>query len=723
LFERALFCLSSDTSSAAITNAEWIIHTLRDHDAERFQIMKNIELGLECIFPATRDACFEFLIRNLESYSGDHENQLERWVSSSLSGELDDLKWRNGQAWIPSMRRFLNPLAHVLDEGKVESDKSQLETDEANLVPPERAARVAEFVRGNPEKASSLLVERLLGFDEALIRAASAAAWVAIERDNDSDLLDRIFEDRHPKILLEVLDECILRWGRLSPKRQAELARRLVVAVSSKSAALAVLPRMIVFNRVEYSGDNPPWSLFESLMPAVLSALPLHESFAGPRLYSVMQSAARLCRPDAVVAMCRSWVNWIELQVAAGRNEQYELSVTGILVDATRRQPGKRKGIIDRLLSIRPTSALIYIVSDVQDCWEDLTRVERRSLLSLLQESRQDRLWLRAVALTRSAVPLEIQVEILGRADALKSSSKELLAMIPSDLLNAAVAVQCGKPGEFWDIAHRSDTFSDIARKIEGDSSHPMFETTFWEVVHQDDDARMTKIIESASDEHLDRIFRLLLTQRVECTGMFLPNSWAKLLARADSERRRTWLREMSSAAPECIDDLGEIGDWLKRDEDQRELMELLASDYRAELLAIRLERGEIAAQMGLEMLKGLIEHEPPRFFGTYDHIKTRLKKAGIYLTDLLGLIDSARKHCFEERKKIKICMEENTSVQQTGLRFSSARLAERDTTIQNTLRLPRLCSLDTAQSWGYREVLVLYLERPAPRQRAGAWF
>jgi hypothetical protein len=541
-----------------------------------------------------------------------------------------------------------------LERNKVVSDKALLESDEANSVPPERVALVAQFIYDKPDEASPALVGRLLGSDEALIRAASAAAWVALQRDCDLELLDRIFEDRHPKVLLEVLESCVLKWNGLSAERRAELTRRLAVAVSSKSAAIAVLPRMIVFDRIEYSGKNPPWGLFESLMPVVLSALPQQISFSGPRLYSVMQSAASFCQPKAVVAMCESWIHWIELQIAAGQFEQYELGVTDILVSATRKAPNLRKDFIARLLSIRPTSALIYIVSDVQNSWGDLSQDERQTLLNLLRESRPDRRWLHAVAITRRNVPPEIQMEILGKLDALEAPSAGLLARIPPDLLNAAVAVQCGMPGDFWNIAHCSDTFADVVRIIESDSSHAMFETTFGEVALHDDDARMTKIVESAAGEHLDRIFRLLLNQRVECTGMFLPDSWATLLSRADSERRRNWLHEMSFAAPVCIDDLSKIGDWLKRDEDRRALFELFPNDYGAELLAIKLEKGEIARQMGLEMLKGSIENAPPRFFGTYDHILSRLKKAGIHLTDLLGLIDSARKHCFEERKKIE---------------------------------------------------------------------
>lgn len=654
LFERALFSLSLATSTAAIQNAEWIISALKGHTPERQQIISNIEDGLESIFPAVRDECFEFLLRHIEDYSGAAESKLERWVFSAIYIDLEDLRWHKGQAWIPKRRKFFSNYDGHLDEHSMLLEKTRLESAEGSVMPTERIARLASFIHNSPTNASAKLVGRMLGSDQAVIRAAAASAWVALERQYDSDLLDRIFEDRHPKVLLEVLECCILRWSELSSDRQADLIRRLSVAVESKSAAIAVLPRMVVFERVEYSGKNPPWDLFESLMPLVLSALPQDVSFNGPRLYSVMESAARFCKPETVVAMCMSWLHWIDLRIAAGRFEQYELSVTDILVRATRKCPPLRIGLIDRLLSIRPTAALIHVISDVQNSWADLTPTERKALLKLLREPRLDQNWLHAVAITRRQVPPEVQLEILGRENALQAGITELLATTQSNLLNAAIAVQCGRPGWFWDIAHSSEMFAEVVRIIESDSNHAMFETTFWEVVLHDDDGRMMKIIESADDESLPRIFQLLLQQRVDCVGMFFPKSWARLLARADSTLRRTWFSEMRSAAPACIDDLSDITDWLIHEEDQLALIELLNDDYTAELLAIRIQKSEIATEFGLEMLKGALEFRPPRFFGTYDHIKARLKKAGIQTSDLLSLIESGRSHSFDERKKIE---------------------------------------------------------------------
>lgn len=654
LFERALFSLSLATSAAAVQNAAWIISALEGHNEERQQIFDNIELGLDSIFPAVRDACVEFLLRHIEDYPGAAESKLERWVSSGLYIDLEDLRWHKGQAWIPKVRQFFSNYDGRLNKQSFLIEMAWLESAEANLMPTERIGQIAMFIHENPEEATPALVGRLLGSDQAVIRAAAASSWIALEREHDAGLLDRIFEDRHPKVLLEVLESCILRWSGLSSERQAELITRLSAAVESTSAAIAVLPKMVVFDRVEHSGKNPPWKLFESLMPRVLAALPQNLSFNGPRLYSVMESAVRYCSPETVVVMCKSWIYWIGLRIAAGRFEQYELSVTDILVRATRNCPQLRVGLVDRLLSINPTAALIHVVSDVQNSWDDLTKAERMALLKLLRESRLDRYWLCAVAITRGNVPPEIQVEILGKKDALNVGAAQLLATTPSNLLNAAIAVQCGDPGWFWDIAHSSKIFADIVRIIESDSRHPMFETTFWEVVHTDDDTRMTKIVESAPDEHLAHIFQLLLTQRVDCVGMFFSKSWAKLLARATPPQHRAWLREMGSAAPACIDDLSDISDWLIRKEDQHALVELLDKDYKAEVLAMQLERGEIPAEIGLEMMKGMIELRQPRFFGTYDHIKARLQNAGIQSRELANSIESARKNCFKQREEIQ---------------------------------------------------------------------
>lgn len=251
-------------------------------------------------------------------------------------------------------------------------------------------------------------------------------------------------------------------------------------------------------------------------------------------------------------------------------------------------------------------------------------------------------------------MPPEVQLEILGKKNALNAGATQLLATIPPNLLNAAIAVQCGIPGWFWDIAHSSGVFEAVVRIVETDSSHGMFETTFWEVAFHDDDTRMTKLVESASDEDLSRIFHLLLTHRVGCVGMFFPNAWATLLTRAESAQRRAWFSEIGSAVPACIEDLSELGDWLIREEDQEALLKLLDEDYKAEVLSIRLERGDIPTQVGLELLRGAIELRPPRLFGTYDHIKERLRRAGIQTADISKSIELARKNSFEQRERIE---------------------------------------------------------------------
>ena len=211
------------------------------------------------------------------------------------------------------------------------------------------------------------MASTLLGYEEALIRARSTRIWLSVGRTGDSGLLDRIFADEHPAIVFEVFKACVRSWDTFDKSRRELLISKLAQAASRETIAVALLPRLVAFDRVEYSGTNPPWQLFEALMPQVFGALPHGASFVDARFFSVMQSAQQFSSPETIVDICKFWLRWLEREILYRRPSDYELSVVDIVVPATRDLPALREGIIQQALSIRPTAPLIYLLRDVQD--------------------------------------------------------------------------------------------------------------------------------------------------------------------------------------------------------------------------------------------------------------------------------------------------------------------------------------------------------------------
>lgn len=98
---------------------------------------------------------------------------------------------------------------------------------------------------------------RLLSYDVALIRAPTAAAWISVPRADDDDLLDRIFGEEHPAVATEVLKSVLAVWGDCEPERRLKLQGGLVAMANSPIAAIAFIERLVLFDRIEETGDTP----------------------------------------------------------------------------------------------------------------------------------------------------------------------------------------------------------------------------------------------------------------------------------------------------------------------------------------------------------------------------------------------------------------------------------------------------------------------------------
>lgn len=658
LFERAVFCLSPLTATAAVQNAEWLFHALKSRPEELLQILGHAEEALESIFPNVRDQCFEFLLRHLNDLNPEQKADRAHWVASALSVSLDDVNWHEGHAWVPSHKNFLESWESELEkpaEAEIRADLQQLEAGKSSNVQPARAARVLKYYSHHPESLSLNIAKTLLGYEEALIRARTAREWFMVERIGDSELIERIFQDTHPAVILASFKRCARSWRHFSLQRQTVLKARLEEAANSEVIAVALLPSLVVFDREEYFGKNPPWDLFQAVMSQVFSALPERARFVDARLYSVMKTALSNCAPAALARICYSWLEWLKREAAIRYLDEYSLSVADILIRATRRDPDLRGHFIQDLLSLDASDILIYVLRDLLDLWKDLQEHERKLVLNLLNSGRPDEKWLRAVALTRRTVPDEIQELILGSENSLDAAPATLASDLPMPLLSAAIAVQCGKPGVFWNLAHSSKKFDEVVRLIEKQPSHPAFEAAFHEAVLSMDDMRVAAIVESAKLDELEKVFWLLLRQRVEWTGNFLPKTWESLLGRADQEIRRVWLGHMAAAAPACIDNLAEIGKWLIRKEDQHLMLELLYGDTTVAVLSRELvNANESREEYIIEKLRGALKEEAPRLFGTCDSLRAALKRAGIHLNDVSEQITSVRERAFAERRTVQ---------------------------------------------------------------------
>jgi hypothetical protein len=669
IVRRGLFCPAARTSRATARNLEWLFEAV-NHTENQEKIMDAAIDGLDCLFPATRDICFSFLIRRFAHLPASKQRELSTWVNKATSSSLEEVKWQDGEPWIPQRRAFgdlwvvFARTRQPTERNKVEGEIAAISTKTPGSLSAEAAARILYRVSQYPEALTVEAATRFLTFDEAMVRAEATRVWVSVSRDDDGELLNLIFNDLHPNVAVGALKGTISAWWQLSEPRRDILINGLRQAISGMAVAAAFLPRLVRFDRVEYTGDNPPWPIFGYLLPTVLGSLPQTKNFIDDRLFSVMDSAAMALEAGVVVNICSEWITWLNRLLASGTlPSDFLLGVADILTKGTKREPNIRGELIKRLLQIPYTGPVLVFVGDLVDSWQYLRDDERSEVLSLLNGERSDQLWLKAVAVTRSEVPGDVQLAILRRIDRLSDKADILLETLPPDLLSAMISVYCGRPQPLWYLGKhhsRSAACKALIQTLQDRPEHFLFEIAFEEAEAFDEVSRIVDIIRNAGAKHADRLFDLMLHFEIRWNGKWLGEAWSALLDLVpDPARRANWMDMMAENAIAIIDNLGDLRYWLPRNEDRWELMKRLKANVEAvatvkrvsEVVQTgqRIEQNALLAKIELQ-----IQQNSPRLFGTYGLIRDLLQESGIASEAFDAMLQKFRKAALAETERLE---------------------------------------------------------------------
>jgi hypothetical protein len=588
--------------------------------------------------------------------------ELAQWVEAALSTSLDNIKWHEGEAWVDPVQvhTFADFMMATVDRSSIREELSAFEQNSSVMVPPERAAGLLKLLRQEPSAMSQRVALRVLSYDEALLRAEGARIWLGAPRSNDSEILSRILEDVDPRVLLSAYKGLVRSWDVLPEDRRQQILAGLALSAESPSVAVAFLPSLIVFDRIEYTGENPPWTVFARLLPVVLRTLPANARFTEARLFNSVEIAARHVGPQEIAEIGAGWIDWLEREVATRLPGDFELGVADILVTGTRNNPAARHLLIHRLLKFEPTGPLISFVKDLVDLWNDLTSDEQHSVTELLTKNRVDKMWLHAVAITREFVPREIQQLVLGDGNKLSSDPNVLVNEMPPDLLEASVAVYSGNPQPLWWLGTQTSggKFSEIMGVLELSPDHPLFEAALWWALISPEDEHICNIVRNAGPTHAQRLFDYFLRYKTDCTGNWLPKTWHALLRMAsDQEEKERWLDQMARNAPAILDDLTEARYWLTDQEDLISFLPRLAFDFEAEGLIIKVKdtaESDRFRKVAIERLRTMGLERQPRLHGTYTHILSALERYDRDFGSVEPTLRSVRESVIDECFKLR---------------------------------------------------------------------
>ncbi|PNQ77419.1 hypothetical protein BA950_05180 [Erythrobacter sp. SAORIC-644] len=642
--ERSLACVHSSTSLAAARNLRWLRAAVpAKARSSIFEIARN---GVRSLFPATRDACFAFLVDMADELSPSQRDRLPG-LADRVSIGLEDIDISNGIGFItdqPDMFAFASPL------NEIQPYLSAIEAGEPLGLDLALGRRILLTLERHPDAMTAEACRRFLRADEAVIRAAAASAWLARPREGDEDIIEWLAHDFAPSISAAILNSVTDSWKELDASRRKELTEVLRAQATSPGCASVLLNRLVLFNRPEHYGDEPPWSLFADLMPTVVEHLPLSVSFQNGRLNAALDDALMALPAEALAPVVEAWAYRLQRRLPYRMLDEYELSVVEPLLAALR--PDRRLPLLRDLLGVADTGARVVTMKWLIDHWDDLVADEHTLLSGSLAEGRDDARWLAATVLTRSEPPGRLVKQLGGDAELLEGTSEQIEAALGFELFAACIRTYRGDPQPLWWYAihhSKNPTWPRIVRALARSSDHPLFGEAFVEIAAFGEKGELRDTVAALPDTALIQAFELLLQFKLGCTGFWRDKSWAHLLERAESAGLLDEMFDRIDAVSDGIlEDLRDTLRWFGEGPYADRLIELYPRDT-ATLVDLRymqdicdmLLKGEagheptepdIIALLLRAFIKNQVEKleaEPCRLFKTWDILSDALKANG----------------------------------------------------------------------------------------------
>ncbi|MFT8440005.1 hypothetical protein [Acetobacter fabarum] len=636
---RGIGSLSPETSLAVARNLAWIGALLVSGASPNISYAI-AEEGLRSIFPATRDACFSYLLKHAEGLPCEMRDEMLRWAENVVT-DLDHIVVQQGFAFLSSDGWTFDERERVRIE-EIQPYLDAIEGDQSLDLDLPLSRQILRVLRDHPGSLTRKIVDRFLHADEAMVRAEAARIWLSAPRVHDDEVLCRLTGEEAPAIGVAVLDGMVRAWADIDDARRERLLDILALQAQSLPTASVVFSRLVLFNRVEEFGENPPWIAFARAMPVILDRLPSNVALNNGRFNIALEYAIMAGLKEELVPTLQAWSRRSAQRLHRYSLYKYELSIIDPLLNVARAET--RRAILEDQYKLADTGARMVLAADLADRWGLLERGERDRFLSWISEDRSDWRWVAATLLTRRYLDPEIMLTIIGLDDLERLSPSEIEEMVGKDLFVACVQTFVGRPQPLWRYGKHHGAkalWGPIVRALARDAGHPMFDVAFYEVVSFEDEATVKQVVSAIAVESLPRAFAAMLSIRIATEGAWRCAAWVTLLDRGErANLLDVWLPIIDAKLEAILEDFGDLNRWLASSRFADRIAKMLHSDVRA-LTAFKEICQEIEAMEAKSAAAGRsktvdprimsalfdaelerVEVDPPRLLRTWCRIK-----------------------------------------------------------------------------------------------------
>ncbi|BAV06787.1 hypothetical protein SAMN05421788_1169 [Filimonas lacunae] len=419
--------------------------------------------GKKSIFPAARDICLVFLIKHIS----DVGNEIETSIINTLEYyDIDpiEIAWHEGFPFISNENEGILPHRYyTITDEDFKAIEDKFNTDQK--VSPLDAWH---FILGASSRNKYILNDKifkyLIQYDEVFIRKEVCRSIFMQGNSAKIQHLSTLYTDNHPSVVFTAIRYSLNNWNLFDQEKKSFLLPLIKKVIKTQAVSVRTNRLFSTFSKehtheaINWSSLNPAetrelWNIWGELYPIYLEHLP-SSAFLNPgRFGNTIDEAFKYLSKPIGMAVLDAWYNRIDFKITNNEVlDEFELCIADILLNFTEDDAAIRSKLFNKLLSYNDTSFMVSTLKWTVRYWDNLAEYEKKQILDLVKDDRNDSRWIKAVLLTCERPPEEIQNALFGESVFLLPP-EEFIKKLDTQILSDSLAFYFGKPQPLWWLA------------------------------------------------------------------------------------------------------------------------------------------------------------------------------------------------------------------------------------------------------------------------------
>lgn len=451
---KSMSCTAPDNAYLATRQIQFIYSRLRsDLKSKLIDIAFS---SLNSVFPAVEDTTLAFLSNNIREIQDDRLDKLIGLIQRGGTS-TEKISWYNGSIPFFSYERGISRSFFTPKKASVKRAEDLLNS---NTLPPiQDGWELLESLKDGRDVPSHYF-QILLKYRETFIKKRVVLQFFRRLNRSNISLANEIFHDEHPSIVFTAIRGSFFYWKDYSGEIRSLLIKNMIESMSKEQVAIRSASLISTFaayygsegiptmNNMDESDRRDIWNVWGLIYPIMVKNLPPDGLFINTaRFGATMDEALKYLVTETGIVVFTAWFDRIHRQISSGlQPDDFEMGIMLNLMEFTRQDSELRKGLFQKLINYPDTSFMLSSLKWAIDYWEDLDDEERTEILELLNSTREDIRWIKAVMLTREIPPEPIVSKIFGVSNVFQKDVSEILRLMPDSLVQDCLNVFCGFP-------------------------------------------------------------------------------------------------------------------------------------------------------------------------------------------------------------------------------------------------------------------------------------